>query len=52
MLKSITTSAKDVIQICQHHRHEEEWQKDMTGHGLFCQERNYCKATQLAVCRM
>lgn len=47
-----TTPAEDVTQVCQHDRQEEEWQKDMTGGGLFCQERNYCKATHVSVCRM
>lgn len=47
-----TTPAEDVTKVCQHDRQEEEWQKDMTGGGLFCQERNYCKATHLSVCRM
>lgn len=44
-----TTPAEDVTQVCQHDRQEEEWQKDMTGGGLFCQERNYCKATHLCL---
>lgn len=47
-----TTPAEEVTQVCQHDRHEKEWQKDMTRGGLFCQERNYCKATHLTVCRM
>lgn len=47
-----TTPAEEVTQVCQHDRHEEEWQKDKTRGGSFCQERNYCKATRLAICRM